>query len=266
MVETIGRRILTVSRTEQLTPRYKRIYLTGQGLSDGFPFVHMAPTDHVKVLFPQPGSSQVQLPERGPKGWLLPEGAPKPIFRDYTVRGWLPKTRELVLEFVIHGEGVASARAAAATPGAELGVMGPRANIVFPQNYSSYLLAGDEAVLPALARFAAELPEDCSVKIVGEVANAAERLQLTDRQNVSVSWVLRDEAGQGGLESAVRALPVPEGDDWFVFAAGEAGVVKQLRDYFRLQLKLPKERVVVDGYWKRGVADLDHHSIKLNDD
>lgn len=264
-VETVGRRILTVSRTEQLTPRYKRIYMTGDALADGFPYVRLAPTDHVKVLFPQPGSKQVELPVRGPDGWLLPDGAPKPIFRDYTVRGWLPESRELILEFVIHGDGVASAWAAAAQPGDQLGVLGPRANIVFPQNYSTYLLAGDEAVLPALARFAEELSDDNCVQIVAEVADATERLQFPQRRNLTVSWVLRDEAGPDGLVSAVRALQLPPGDDWFVFAAGEAGTVKQIRDYFRLELELPKERVVVDGYWKRGVADLDHHSVKLND-
>lgn len=266
LVDTIGRRVLTVNRVESLSPKYKRVYLTGEDLADGFPFVHLAPTDHVKVLFPQPGSDAVVIPTRGPNGWLTEDGAPEPIFRDYTVRGWLPETRELVLEFVVHGHGVASSWAANAEVGNQLGVMGPRGNKVFPQNYAWYLLVGDESVLPALGRFAEELPSSAKAHIVVEAADAGERRQLTDRENVEVSWVLRDAEGTGGLERALRAIDLPQHDDWFVFAAGEAGALKPIRDYFRRELNLPRERVVVDGYWKRGLANLDHHSIDLDVD
>ena len=266
LVDTIGRRVLTVSRVEELTPRFRRVYLVGDDLADGFPYVHMAPTDHVKVLFPQPGSSDIVIPTRGPNGWVTEEGAPAPIFRDYTVRGWLPDTAELILEFVIHGHGVASTWAAAAKVGDKLGVMGPRGNIVFPQNYAWYLLAGDEAVLPALGRFAEELPDTARAHIIVEVEDAAERRPLTNRTDIQVTWVLRSEQGPGGLEGAVRAVALPDGDDWMVFAAGEAGSLKPIRDYFRRDLGLPRERVVVDGYWKRGLANLDHHSINLDDD
>ncbi|MFA5552095.1 MAG: siderophore-interacting protein [Trueperaceae bacterium] len=266
LIENLGRRILTVSRVETLTPNYVRVYLTGDALAGGFPYVHLAPTDHVKVLFPQPGTTEVVMPTRGPKGWVTEEGAPEPILRDYTVRGWLPETKELILEFVKHGHGVASNWAASAKAGDQLGVMGPRGNRVFPENYAWYLLAGDESVLPALGRFAEELPDAARAHIFVEVANAAERRQLTDRSNVEVTWVLRDEEGDGGLERALRAVKLPENDDWFVFAAGEAGALKPIRDYFRLELGLPRERVSVDGYWKRGLANLDHHSINLDED
>src|SRR5690606_10004081 len=144
--------------------------------------------------------------------------------------------------------------------------MGPRGNKVFPENYAWYLLAGDESVLPALGRFAEELPPSAGARIIVEVANAAERRTLTDRANVQVEWVVRDEHGADGLERALRAVTLPAGDDWFVFAAGEAGALKPIRDYFRRELGLPRERVVVDGYWKRGLANLDHHSIDLNTD
>lgn len=265
LVENLGRRILTVSRVETLGPNFIRVYLTGDDLAEGFPYMHLAATDHVKVLFPQPGTNEVVIPTRGPKGWVTEEGAPEPIMRDYTVRGWLPETQELILEFVVHGHGVASNWAASAKLGDKLGVMGPRGNRVFPQNFAWYLLAGDESVLPALGRFAEELPDTARALIVVEVANAAERRPLTERGNIEVTWVLRDEAGPGGLERALRAVSLPEGDDWFVFAAGEAGDLKPIRDYFRLELGLPRERVSVDGYWKRGLANLDHHSIKFED-
>lgn len=264
-IENIGRRVLRVSRVEQITPRYRRVFLSGADLDAGFPYVHLAPTDHVKVLFPQP-SGEVVMPQRTKEGWVGPEGTSEPVFRDYTVRGWLPETRELIIDFVVHGHGVGSAWAAAARPGDQLGVMGPRGNIVFPENYSFYLLAGDESALPAMGRFVEELPEAAHARVVVEVADAGERQKLTERPGVEVTWVLRDHAGAGGLERAVRSILLPDGDDWFVFAAGEAGILKPIRDYFRRELGLPKERVVVDGYWKRGMANLDHHAIDLDAD
>ncbi len=262
----VARRLLTVTRAEDLTPRYRRVYLTGEALADGFPYVRFAPTDHVKVLFPQPETGELILPTPGERGWQMPEGAAKPITRDYTVRGWLPQTRELVLEFVIHGHGVASAWASEAKVGDEIGVMGPRGNIVFPENYAWYLLAGDEAALPSMARFLEELPDGAGAHAFIEVADANEKQELPRRPGVKVTWVLRDAAGTGGLERAVRDVELPEGEDWFVFAAGEVGMLRPVRDYFRKELGLPRERVVVDGYWKRGVENLDHHAVDLNAD
>lgn len=267
MVEKVGRRVLSVSRVEELTPHYRRVYLTGEVLErDGFPFVPLAPTDHVKVVFPQPDSGELVMPVVGERGLQAPEGKPRPIFRDYTVRGWLPESQELILEFVVHGDGVASNWALNAEPGDQLGVMGPRGNIYFPENYAWYLLAGDETAIPALSRFAEELPDTASAHILIEVADAAERRSLSTRNDITVTWVQRDEAGPNGLVEAVRAAPLPQHDDWMVFAAGEAGTLKQIRDYLRRDLALPKERVVVDGYWKRGLANLDHHSINLDED
>src|SRR5699024_7299942 len=46
------RRDLTVARVEDITPRYRRIVLTGEVLAEGYPFVRFACNDHVKAYFP----------------------------------------------------------------------------------------------------------------------------------------------------------------------------------------------------------------------
>lgn len=269
-VENVGRRLLTVSRIEDLTPNYRRIYLTGPALSEGFPYMRLAVGDHVKVLFPQPGTKEVTLPEPGAPVRQAAEGAPKPLFRDFTVRAWHEETRELALEFVLHGSsadgsaGVASAWARSAAVGDPLGVLGPRGNSIYPENYAWYLLAGDETAIPALSRFAEELPEGVKAHLVIEVADETEKRTITTRPGFEITWTTRAEAGVGALAQAVRRVALPTHDDWFAFAAGEAGVLKSVRDYLRLELGLPAQRVSVDGYWKRGVADLDHHSVNLD--
>lgn len=42
--------------------------------------------------------------------------------------------------------------------------------------------------------------------------------------------------------------------------------MKPIRRYLRRELGLPKQQVDVDGYWKKGTANLDHHSNELADD
>jgi len=265
LLEQVGRRVLHVSRVADLAPRYRRVYLTGEDLAAGFPYVRFAPTDHVKLVFPDPATGELTLPTPG-RGLRGEEGGPRPVFRDYTVRAWLPDSRELALEFVLHGEGVGSTWAANARPGDVVGVLGPRGNIVFPEDHARYLLAGDEAALPAICRFVEELPEGATATVAVEVETASEAIALASRDGVEVLWVARDVEGEGGLERAVRRLaPVAEGG-WFAFVAGEVAKVKPIRDFLRLELGLPRERVVADGYWKRGLANLDHHSINLDED
>ena len=260
-----ARRVLAVSRTEDLTPRYRRIYLHGDDLLDGFPFMKMAVNDHVKVLFPQPDTGELVIPTRTEAGWSVPDGSPEPIVRDFTVRGWLPDSSELILDFVVHGSGIASNWAESAEPGDQLGVMGPRGNVILPENYASYLLVGDETAIPAFGRLLEELPGETRVHMFVLAEDESARQNLENRPETVAQWMYRSEESQGSLERSVRAASLPEGEDWFVFAAGEVGELKPVRDYFRQDLGLPKERVMVSGYWQLGVANLDHHNTGIED-
>ena len=261
----MGRRVLSVASIEDITPGYRRIHLRGDALEDGFPWMNLAVTDHVKIVFPQPGSREVTIPTRGPNGWELPEGAPAPIIRDYTVRGWNPDTRELTFDFVVHGHGIAGRWASQAREGDQLGVMGPRGNVVLPENYAHYVIYGDETALPSIQRLIAELPAGPTISAHLLVEEAANIQNLGERPGLSVNWLDRNETGPGGLISAARAAQAPDGDDWFVFAAGEVGELKMVRDHYRVALGLPKERVMVNGYWQRGVSDFDHHNTGIED-
>src|SRR5699024_12057923 len=53
------RRDLTVARVEDITPRYRRIVLTGEVLAEGYPFVRFACNDHVKAYFPDPRTGHI---------------------------------------------------------------------------------------------------------------------------------------------------------------------------------------------------------------
>jgi NADPH-dependent ferric siderophore reductase len=268
---TLGRRLLQVVRVEDVTPRYRRIVLGGQDLQGSFPYVPFAPTDHVKCFFPDPATGALAFPSITAKGWELPEGSPEPINRDYTVRAWDPEAKELTLDFVVHEHGVAGLWAKSAEVGDQLGVLGPRGNIVFPEDFEQVIAAGDETALPAISRVLAEAPEACHVTAVIEVADAGEEQGLDMHPASSVFWVHRDTApvGEGhvsALETGVRGLGIDPEQRPFVFVAGETHALKPIRRYLRRELGLPKEHVDVDGYWKRGTVNLDHHAGELDED
>lgn len=272
--DKIIRRDLHVARVEDITPRYRRIVLTGEILAAGYPFVHFACNDHVKVYFPDPRTGEiVAYREVGDDEWEV-DGDGEPIRRDYTPRAWDPEAGELSLDFVIHEHGIAGVWARDAKPGDPVVVMGPRANWLLPENYPRYLAAGDETALPAISRLIEEAPAGAQVTAVVEIADAAEEQTIAPGPGVEVDlrWVHRDTAkvGEGhfsALETAVRAVAVPEDiGGLYVFAAGESATMKPIRRYLRRELGLPKGQVIIDGYWKRGTADHDHHTEDPEED
>lgn len=274
---SISRRVLSVVRIEDVTPRYRRIVFSADDLASGFPFRNFAPTDHVKLFFPRPDTNGLDTPILTERGWKFSDGTGDPIFRDYTVRAFhidaASGAGELTIDFVVHDHGVAGVWARDAQLGWKLGQGGPRGNILFPEDYPHYVAAGDETALPAISRLIEEAPAGSRVTAVIEIENAAEEQPLVPATDVELDlrWVHRDSAPLGtdhasALETALRAVTIDPDERVFVFAAGEATALKPIRRYLRNELGLPKDQVNVDGYWKQGTANLDHHNNELSDD
>lgn len=270
--DRLVRRDLHVARVEDITPGYRSVVLTGEDLADGYPFVRFACNDHVKVYFPHPETGKLVAYRETGDGWEL-DGEGEPIRRDYTPRAWNPRTRELSLDFVVHEHGIAGVWARDAQPGDDLVVIGPRANWLLPENYRHYLAVGDESALPAIARLIEEAPAGAHVTALIEVADTAEEQSLTPAAGTTLDmrWVHRDTAAVAeghlsALETALHAVQVPDDtSSLYVFAAGETNMVKPIRRYLRRELAIPKKQLSIDGYWKSGVADHDHHTNEFDD-
>jgi NADPH-dependent ferric siderophore reductase len=241
----LRRRVLEVLRVEHVTPRIRRVVLGGDGLEADFPFPRLAASDHVKVVLPDEATGELVVPD-GPV-----RGLSGVAVRDYTVRRFDADTRELALDFVVHQHGPAGRWAAKAKPGDRLGVWGPRGSVCHPAGYARYLLLGDETALPALGRWLEDLPAGAEVTALVATEDPEDATYL---DHPAVRWV-----APGNLEEAVRALPAPDGDT-YVWGAGEAGSLVPVRRYLRRELGLPKHQADVDGYWKRGEANFDHHA------
>jgi NADPH-dependent ferric siderophore reductase len=229
-------RRLQVLRVGDLGPRMRRITLGGPEL-DAFErdgrilpaFRTDAPDDHVRAFFPAPGvrPDDVRLPVQAGDRLEWPDDDAIP-FRYYTVRRFAEG--ELDIDIVLHGEGRPSAWAAQAQPGMSLHLAGPRTSVHGPAS-SAVVLVGDEAALPAIARWAEEAPAGTSVTVVVEVHDAEDEQTLRRPAGpVDITWAHRS-AGERAID-VVRRLPALDGDV-FVFVAGEQAMVAEIRRHLR---------------------------------
>ncbi|MGN7860609.1 siderophore-interacting protein [Microbacterium sp. 22303] len=209
----------TVARREQLSPSFLRMTLTGPDL------VHFGTAgldQRIKLVLPLPDGSFTDVGQFdesvGMMEWYrrwreLPDEQRNPI-RTYTIRAVRPESREIDVDFVLHGtEGPASAWATAAAPGEPLVVIGPDARADEtggrewnPGDAGSVLIAGDETAVPAICAIVESLPAHVTGSVYIEVPTEADALPLTAPDGVAVRWLARGSAAHGlRLSAAVHA-------------------------------------------------------------
>jgi NADPH-dependent ferric siderophore reductase len=198
----------------------------GDALED---FTSLSFDDHIKFVFPDASGVSVR--------------------RDYTPIGHDAHRKELVLEFALHAEGAATDWARQAKVGMDAVIAGPRGSMVVPLDYDWHLLAGDLSSLPAITRRLQELPAGAKVFAIIEASDGDIR-QFDTQADLDVKWVHSGDE----LLAAVRALTLPAGEG-YVWAAGEAIVMKTVRAVLAEEKRHPKEAMRVSAYWKRGASD-----------
>ncbi|MFT9016159.1 MAG: siderophore-interacting protein [Acetobacter sp.] len=246
-------RMIQVARIEPVSPRMRRIIFTGDDL-DGF--TSGAADDHVKLFFPLPGTDTPHLPTLVDGKPVHDPSAPV-IMRDYTPRAFNPQTRELAIEFVLHGDGPASGWAAQAQPGQWLGMGGPRGSFLVPDTYGAYLLMGDETALPAIARRLEELPAGRKALVMIEIADMQEQRVLDTRADATIQWLPRNgtPAGQSDvLVQALRQTTLPD-VDLHAWVGAEIRTARALRECLMKEKGLARDQVRAAGYWREGTPD-----------
>lgn len=225
----IKRRSVEVSRVEALSPGFKRITFTGASLGD---FVSASFDDHIK--------------------FVLDRADGQPVMRDYTPRSYSQESRELTIEFALHGDGPAAQWASQASPGQRVTIAGPRGSFVIPLDYAWHLFVGDETALPAVARRLEELPAGAQVFVLMHVANPKDRRSFETAAALSVQWTDDTE----DLIAAVRQLPLPSGEG-YAWCAGEAATMAELRRLLVNDKGHDRHAIRAAAYWKKGAAA--HH-------
>jgi NADPH-dependent ferric siderophore reductase len=221
----------------------RRITLGGDELQG---FTSLGSDDHIKLLFAENAEQQQAIDARN----LGRDGGARPTMREYTPRRIDLVANELDIDFVLHGDGPASTWAAQAAPGQVLNIAGPRASMVVPDMFDSYLLVGDETAIPAIGRRLEELPAGRQVLAVIQIEDEHERQPLPSAAQVEVIWIKRDE----DMLALLKGLNLPEGR-LYSWVALEKSLTRQAKALL-LEKGVAEDALKAAAYWRAdGTAD-----------
>ena len=250
-------RIVSLVRREPITPRLVRCTFGGDELS-GFLVPDVAAS--VRVLFPEPGTTELVMPVWNGNEFLLPgsDGTTRlrPSIRTFTPRVLRDDPPELDVDVVLHGAGVASSWVERAELGAAAAISGPgRGYTITPD--APHVLAGDESAIPAMSQLLEVLPDTAPVVVHVEVEDPAARHPLPAHPHADVQWHELPMGSPRGdtLVAAMEAAAID--DDTRVWAAGEAAAMQRIRRHLLETRGVPRPRTTVRGYWKFGRAGTD---------
>ena len=242
--------VLRVATVTDATPSVRRVVLTGT------PEAVLAAGPTVSLLVPRVGEAAPRWPQVAKDGRIVwPDGAHGVSLRSYTARRQDPVAGEVEIDFVLHGDGPAASWAAAAVPGALLGVAGGGSLGERPAGW--LLLAGDETALPAISRILAAADAAALGVALIEVAGPEEEQPLHAPDGVAVRWLHRDGVVPGEstlLADAVAALDPPDAADVFAWVGAESAAVRAVRADLRGRWGLGRAQHHAIGYWRRGRA------------
>ena len=239
-------RCLEVIKSERLTPNMHRITLGGGGLT-GFP----QEQDGAYIKFMLPTA----------KGQ-------KPIVRTYTVRRQLDNGLEI--DFALHGRtedsGPATQWALDTIVGDEVMVGGPGPAKPLPEGSGPFLLVGDMTALPAISVNLKSALQEAKGHVIILIRHEADKQALEMPANMTIEWIVDGKLGANPelLAQAVRRLPKIQ-DFTYAWVACEFEAMKLLRQYLRSENDFGKERLYISSYWKRGLIEDEHKSIKRAD-
>lgn len=221
----------TVTGTEQVTDRFRRVRVTDGGLLAATGGAH--PTMWVRLWFEKDG---------------------KPHQRAYTLVDPDLETGTFGLEFALH-EGPACEWARTVKIGETIDATLQGTGFTLPDPAPSRLFViGDAAALPAINSLLDAVPS-AEATIWFETAHEEDRKLpfRLDEARHTLHHVERREAGAHLVSEVRAALPELLGEDRsdaYVWVACDTATTRTLSAYLRKELGLPKDRVNALGYWR----------------
>lgn len=255
---------VTVKETISLSKNMKRVVLTGDSLKT---FPNTRPGAYIKLMFDQNGNAVVKQP-------LL---APRPRLRTYTVRSFDKRHNAITIDFALHNKpemkddgmnspkqehtgGPASLWAERAKPGDKISFAGPGSSKPLADNYDWVLFAGDITALPSIESYLESLSPETSGFAFIQVPEHADIRPIKAPDKVKVIWLTANES----IASKIAEHPQPEGVP-AIWAACEFSEMRELRKLFTNTMQIPRDRIYISSYWKKGRSEEQHKVDKRND-
>jgi NADPH-dependent ferric siderophore reductase len=254
----------TVIDSQSISPSIKRLTLRAES---PFHFGKEAEGGYVKLLFTPQGSTNIDA--------LAPDQ--RPIMRTYTLREIDTYQQTVVIDFVRHthadahdamspmhpSHGLAAAWAETAKKGDNITFGGPGI-LDYPRsiNYDWIFFVADMTSLPALSVLLRDLPTDAKGYAVIEINRADDQQSLQAPTDVDIIWVIADQGTS--LTEKVMQQPWLAGTT-NVWCACEFDSMRTLRRYFTDERAINKEDIYLSSYWKQGVTEDGHKTLKRQD-
>lgn len=240
--------VLEVLRVQWPSRSMVRVFAGGEGFAD---FESNGAADqHVKLHFANPALGLVPPYDmRSLRRQLAREDLP--VTRSYTIRSHNTSTRELAIDFFVHGtDGVAGAWAAGAKPGDPLVLSKPKGNFHPDPGAGQHLYVGDESAIPAIAATVEMLPRTAIGQVFLEVEGEEDHQEIDLPPRMLLHWIHRGDepsATSTALSNALRDLPAVHGQVE-ILALGERSATQDIRRLLS-HWDLDQRRIHVSSYW-----------------
>lgn len=235
-----GFSILTVTNTQSITPRVRRITFSTTDMAR----FEKQDAIHLRIMV----NFDDFLTQRKSQG---PDPDVVPVWRRYTVRAVDPSSNHVMIDFFLHdtdGPGVNWAKSA--QPGDKVGISSLSGCGFKPADW--YLIAGDETSLPAIGRLVEDLPTHAEATAIIIVSNPDEGQQLKSPANLDIKWIYRDccDDIQAKFLTAIQRVAYPSDDrKKLIWAGCDVQTARKIRQYVRDKHGFSKEEQAVFGYW-----------------
>ncbi|MFT5706886.1 MAG: NADPH-dependent ferric siderophore reductase [Oceanospirillaceae bacterium] len=189
----------------------------------------------------------------------------RPILRTYTVRNQRQDPKQIDVDFVLHDTGLASNWALNSEIGSEIYIAGPGKKKSVDATADWVLIIGDMTALPAISVNLSSLAKTAQGYAVIEILHESDKQNLAVPSGVKLIWVVCDPASQStALVDIVKSLPKLAGNA-SAWLACEFDKMRLLRTYIYQDLQIPRRSVYASSYWKQGITEHEHKSVKRAD-
>ncbi len=247
-------KLLKVIASTQITANMQCITLQGEAVAH---FPKQCAGNYVKLLFTANGGTEIDFA-------AMNDGQ-RPVMRTFTIRDISHQEQTIDIDFVRHITndlqcGFAGRWAMNTKVGDTIYIAGPGANPDIKTDVDWFFMAADMTALPALSAQILSLPEEAKGYAVIKVISKSDIQPIKVPNNLQVIWLTEQES----LAQKVRGLTWLEGEV-SVWVACEFDSMRSLRAYFRNDKAVERDNIYISSYWKQGVSEDGHKTIKQKD-
>lgn len=231
----------TISETEQLTPRLRRIRFEGPRLQG----LNWTPGQHIRLQVAGLGESFLRL-------------HPHDALRTYSIYAADPDAGTLDIVMLDHGgepDSVTPARRWSSTTavGVDVQFTRPQGNLVIRHDAPYHVFAGEETASVAFAAMLRSLDPAAEVHGVVEAAEPTDHLDLPLRRVQRGDAPAKDSAV---LADAVRALELPD-HPGVAYLAGEARTIQAVRKILIAEHGWDRRDIRTKPFWTPGRSGME---------